>query len=147
MSNKNTHTVENIFEAIKNHFGYRKDVELANWIGVSNKLLWNWKNKNAIADLNAFIRKGISEQWLRTGKGEMFISPSEATPEQWKEIAETNKMKAEAGQSFEIEMVNYAKQLEDILKPIGNKFERGILVMEAFKAMDEKVRHKQEEDK
>lgn len=143
MSTKNLHTVEKIIDDLKNCLGYRKDIELARWIGVSNKLLWNWKHKNAIGDLNAFIRKGVSESWLRTGKGEMFISPSEATPEQWEEY--------EAGRSFgkpilEDEWLEYAKQLEEVLGPVANKFDRKITWNEALKMIDEKVKILKRED-
>ena len=152
VSTINLYSVEKIFDAIKQHLGFRKDTELAAWVGVSNKLLWNWKNKNAIADLSVFTRKGISELWLRTGRGNMLVSPSEATPDQWKEITEINKTKYEAGQAIQSEvrendqeLLAYARQLEEILKPLENKFDRGIVAMEAFKMMQQRVKQKKEE--
>ena len=71
MSTENLQTVDKIYSALKKHKGFKKDTELAAWLGVDKRLLHAWKARDNIADLEVFIRRGISEEWLRTGRGSM----------------------------------------------------------------------------
>lgn len=81
MSTKNLHPVLNVVLELKTHFGFHEDKELADWLGISNKTLSAWKARGKIADYGVFTKRGISEDWLRTGRGEMLRPFSVAEPE------------------------------------------------------------------
>lgn len=62
-----------ILDRIKAHYRIKSDSELAFFLGVIPRTIYNWRDKNKI-DYEIIYRKckGISGDWLLTGKGEMF---------------------------------------------------------------------------
>lgn len=70
-----------IISTVKNIKGFRKDKELAEWLGIAPNVLTNWKARG-IADISVFTAKGFSEEWVRTGEGKIkkHITGSIATP-------------------------------------------------------------------
>jgi DNA-binding transcriptional regulator YiaG len=74
-------SVKEIFQAIKHEKGFKKNTELAAFAGVSKQSLKNWEDRNSIGNYEAFTSKGLSEYFMRTGRGPMFskdISMGEA---------------------------------------------------------------------
>lgn len=53
------------------HLGFTKKTELSEWLGCKKQDLNNWEKRGRIGDYSLFTGKGISEIWLRTGKGGM----------------------------------------------------------------------------
>lgn len=61
-----------MLQEIKNHFGFKKDVDFANFLGVSSQTLTNWSARNNF-DTELIYTKcvEINPEWLLTGKGSM----------------------------------------------------------------------------
>lgn len=72
MSTLKNQTVQEIFEAIKVAKGFRKNTELANFVGTTKQNINNWSKRNSIGDFNLFTLAGLNEHFMRTGKGPMF---------------------------------------------------------------------------
>ncbi|MGV4380201.1 helix-turn-helix domain-containing protein, partial [Ornithobacterium rhinotracheale] len=74
-----------ILREIKKHLGYTKDGDFADFLGIKQNTLSNWKSRNTI-DYDLIISKceNIDANWLLTGKGEMLKSPAkqESHPQQ-----------------------------------------------------------------
>lgn len=71
-----------ILNEIKNHLGFKKDSDFANFLGIKQNTLSTWKSRNVI-DYDLIIAKcdGIDANWLLTGKGSMLKENSEALGE------------------------------------------------------------------
>ncbi len=71
-----------ILDRIKTHYNIKADSELASFLDVIPRTIWNWRDKNKI-DYEIIYKKckGISGNWLLSGKGEMFPLPSELEKE------------------------------------------------------------------
>lgn len=76
-SRENKHTVREIFDAIKAANGFKKDSELADFIGISRQNVFDWQKRDSIGDYEKFTNKGFCEFFVRTGNGPMFIEQSE----------------------------------------------------------------------
>ena len=74
LSTDNLQSVAKIISAAKKYGGFHEDKELAEWLGVSNKVLSAWKSRGKIADYGVFIKRGFSVDWLRTGSGDMLAT-------------------------------------------------------------------------
>lgn len=61
-----------ILKNIKRHLGYKKDVDFANFLGISPQTLASWYTRNTF-DLEVLYAKcvDIDANFLLTGKGEM----------------------------------------------------------------------------
>lgn len=64
--------VGKIFDAIKLAKGFRKDSELAEFVGTSKQNIFNWQKRDSIGDYEAFTKVGLSGHFMRTGSGPMF---------------------------------------------------------------------------
>lgn len=64
-----------ILDAIKKHYKFGTNVDLANFLGIKPQTLSSWYTRNSI-DYDLVYSKciGIDANWLFTGKGEMFSS-------------------------------------------------------------------------
>ncbi len=71
------YSTEMIISEIKLHFGFKTDSELANFLGISQPVLANWKKRNTF-DVNLIFTKCevINANWLLTGEGNMLNSTS-----------------------------------------------------------------------
>lgn len=60
----------NILSKIKDYYGFKKDIELANFLGISPQALYNWKKRNSY-DLQLIYSKcpEINPEWLLAGTG------------------------------------------------------------------------------
>jgi hypothetical protein len=72
MSTENNQLIAKKIAEIMQSRGFRKDTELAIWLGCSKQTIQNWRKRNSIGDYSLFTSQGISEDWLRTGTGPMF---------------------------------------------------------------------------
>lgn len=78
-----------ILNEIKEYKKFKKDVELADFLGISKQNLSAWRSRNSI-NVNAIVDKlpELNRSWLLTGDGEMLKSdisldqPMEFTPDQ-----------------------------------------------------------------
>ncbi|MRM85199.1 CI repressor [Riemerella anatipestifer] len=72
-----------ILREIKKHLGYTKDGDFADFLGIKQNTLSNWKSRNTI-DYDLIISKceNIDANWLLTGKGEMLKQPQGYATEQ-----------------------------------------------------------------
>lgn len=78
-----------ILNEIKEYKKFKKDVELADFLGVSKQNLSAWRSRNSI-NVNAIVDKlpELNRSWLLTGEGEMLKSdtpldqPMEFAPDQ-----------------------------------------------------------------
>lgn len=61
-----------ILNTIQKHYGFKKDSDFANFLGVKTQVLSNWKNRNTF-DIDVLYTKceNISPDFLITGKGEI----------------------------------------------------------------------------
>jgi hypothetical protein len=61
-----------IINEIIKYYGYKKDSEFANRLGISSQVLTNWKSRNTYdAELIYTKCLDINPEWLLTGKGSM----------------------------------------------------------------------------
>lgn len=61
-----------IINRIKKHYGFNKDSDFANYLGISPQVLSNWKSRNTYdAELIYTKCVEVAPEWLLTGKGEM----------------------------------------------------------------------------
>ena len=74
MSTGNNQQVKKIFDAIKCAKGFRKDSELAEFLGTTKQNIFNWQKRNSIGDYLLFTERGFSEHYMRTGNGPMFTA-------------------------------------------------------------------------
>lgn len=61
-----------ILNDIKTHLGFKTDTDFADFLGIKQNTLSNWKSRNTI-DYELIITKcdDINANWLLTGEGEM----------------------------------------------------------------------------
>jgi len=72
MSTENRHNVEIILKRLIFALGFDTDQQLADWLGVGNKVLSAWKARNsskAIAIISSKCRE-LDLNWVLTGEGE-----------------------------------------------------------------------------
>jgi hypothetical protein len=62
-----------ILKRLQSHYGFKKNKEFADFLGISPQILSNWKARNAY-DATLLYTKcvGINPELLLTGKGELF---------------------------------------------------------------------------
>ena len=77
MSTPNANIPEKVYSALKTHYGLESDKALADFLSVDYRTLAAWKSRGKIAKVDQFINKcsGISIEFLKTGEGEMFVTP------------------------------------------------------------------------
>ncbi|CAN2040519.1 putative CI repressor [Candidatus Magnetomoraceae bacterium gMMP-15] len=69
-----------IFERLKNYKGFRKDGELANFLGVKPNTISTYKKRDKIPHDILFSicdNENMNYNWLLTGKGSMYINDEE----------------------------------------------------------------------
>ncbi|MBN8640702.1 MAG: helix-turn-helix domain-containing protein [Flavobacteriales bacterium] len=63
-----------ILDKIKEHYVISTDSELASFLEISKQGISNWRSRDAINIKRIYKKcKGISMDWLLTGKGDMFL--------------------------------------------------------------------------
>lgn len=77
MSSEKKQNVTDVIDAIKDAMGFKKDSELADFIGVSRQNIYDWKIRDSIGDYKKFTDQGFCEYFVRTGKGPVFVNKSE----------------------------------------------------------------------
>jgi SOS-response transcriptional repressor LexA len=81
MQHKKTQKAEIILNALRKHYNLRTYGDLAEFLGVPLTTLSSWKARNSINEDMIYAKcVGISAEWLKTGEGEMFASPSITPP-------------------------------------------------------------------
>lgn len=66
--------VETTLTLLKQHYNFKSDTELASFLGVSKQALSNWKRTETLNVKRIYNKcKGISADWILTGKGKMFL--------------------------------------------------------------------------
>lgn len=79
MSTRKYQNVKEILGAIKSAKGFKKNTDLAEWIGTSKQNITNWITRNNIGDFSLFTAVGLSDHFLRTGEGPMFETAHHGT--------------------------------------------------------------------
>jgi len=129
MSTENRHNVEIILKRLLFALGFDTDQQLADWLGVGNKVLSAWKARNSRKAI-AIISSKCGEfnlNWVLTGEGEP--KPNELK-QYTEEIGKT---------SVKVDQFNYAAQKKAPNLTDGAKMRLGAITgaIEASKAPDQ----------
>ncbi|MBT0551696.1 helix-turn-helix domain-containing protein [Riemerella anatipestifer] len=131
-----------ILREIKKHLGYTKDGDFADFLGIKQNTLSNWKSRNTI-DYDLIISKceNIDANWLLTGKGEMLKQPqgytnTEKPPQQ---VAEPQAVYQSSDTSHLQGQISFLKrEIEYLQDKISLLQENKRLLEDKIKTLEEK---------
>ncbi|APF20349.1 Bacteriophage CI repressor helix-turn-helix domain-containing protein [Caldithrix abyssi DSM 13497] len=111
MSRKKLQNANIILGRLKKAYNLKKDIELANFLGVKQSTLATWKLRNTI-DYDLIIAKcnDINLNWLLTGQGSMFLQPS--PPPTVNEHAQAYQAKEQEIERLKQEITNLKAELK-----------------------------------